>query len=123
MPGNKRMPRSRARSARDLANEGKAAPSRRLTAQERARQLANEVHRLEVEIVATQRMAREHRARNVNTLPAPERQSGPRSFALTHSQKRSRRYRFYLQSAQFLITACLVAGAGAWLYKLWQSVQ
>ncbi len=89
----------------------------------RARKLADEVHRLEVEIVATQRMAHEHRARNVNTLPAPERQSGPRSFALTHSQKRSRRYRFYLQGAQFLVTACLVAGAGAWLYKLWQSMQ
>jgi hypothetical protein len=123
MAGNKRISSSRSRSAKDLANEGKPIASR-LTAEARARQLANEVHRLEVEIVASQRLAREHRARNVNILPAPERSGRPRGFAsLTHAQKRSRRHRFYLQGAQFLVTTCLVAGAGAWLYKLWLSLQ
>ena len=120
MATNKRI-RSRSRSARELANEPKLAP-RAQSGRDRARNLASEIHRLEVEIVATQRLAREHRARNHNMLPAldRERSSAPRGFgALTHSQKRTRRHRIYLQAAQFAVTSCLVVGAGAWLYKLW----
>lgn len=123
MATNKRIS-SRSQSARDLVNEPKLAP-RAKTAKTKARDLASEIHRLEVEIVATQRLAREHRVRNHNMLPALERDRGParRGFsALTHAQKRTRRHRFYLQAAQFAVTSCLVVGAGAWLYKLWQTV-
>jgi len=118
MATNKRI-RSSSRSARDLVNEPKTAP-RAQTAKARARDLASEIHRLEVEIVATQRLAREHRTRTRDMLPALDRGPAPRGFgALTHSQKRTRRHRFYLQAAQFAVTSCLVVGAGAWLYKLW----
>ena len=123
MAANKYVPRNRARSAKDLANAEKTAPAH-VTAKARARQLADEVHRLEVAIVATTRLAREHRVRNANILPALESHGRQRGFAaLTHGQKRTRRHRFYLQSAQFIVTSCLVAGAGAWLFKLWQSLQ
>lgn len=123
MADNKRIRRPRARSAKDLTNAGKIAPSH-VTAKARARQLAEEVRRLEVAIVATDRLAREHRVRNANMLPALDRGSRPsRLTALTHAQKRSRRRRLYLQAAQFAVTSSLVAGAGAWLFKLWQSLQ
>jgi hypothetical protein len=123
MSSNKRIPRSRSRTAKDLANNGKVAPAH-LTAKARARHLAEEVRRLEVAIVATNRLSREHRVRNHNILPALDRAESKRGFsALTHAQKRSRRHRFYLQVAQFSVSSCLVLGAGAWLYKLWQSLQ
>ncbi len=95
MAANKRL-RSRSHTVRDLVNEPKTAP-RSQTAKARARDLASEIHRLEVEIVATNRLAREHRARTRDMLPALERGHTPRGFAaLTHSQKRTRRHRFYL---------------------------
>ncbi len=123
MSDNKRIRRKPSRSAKDLANTGKIAPAH-LTAKAKARHLADEVRRLEVAIVSTQRLAREHRVRNHNVLPALDRTEAKRGFsALTHAQKRSRRHRFYLQVAQFAVSSCLVAGAGAWLYKLWQSLQ
>lgn len=118
MAANKRL-RSRSRTVRELVNEPKTAP-RSQSAKARARDLASEIHRLEVEIVATNRLAREHRARTRDMLPALERGHRPTGFAaLTHSQKRTRRHRFYLQAAQFAVTSCLVMGAGAWLYKFW----
>jgi hypothetical protein len=123
MSDNKRIRRSRSRTAKDLANSVKIAPAH-LTAKARARHLADEVRRLEVAIVATNRLAREHRVRNANILPPLERAKSSRGFsALTHAQKRSRRHRFYLQVAQFAVSSSLVLGAGAWLYKLWQSLQ
>ena len=124
MADNRRISRSRSNTAKDLARAEKAAPTPR-NAQARARELASEVHRLEVEIVATTRLAREHRVRNADTLPALDRRSSSARgiAALTLAQKRSRRHRFYLQTAQFAITSCLLAGAAAWLFKLWQSLQ
>lgn len=123
MSDNKRIRRSRSRTAKDLANAGKVAPAH-LTSKARARHLADEVRRLEVAIVATQRLSREHRIRNHNVLPSLDRAEAKRGFsALTHAQKRSRRHRFYLQVAQFAVSSSLVLGAGAWLYKLYQSLQ
>lgn len=115
MAGNKRVPRTNDRSATSLAKETPV-----LTASELKRQ----VHRLEVAIAAAPRELEEHRRKWNHMLPPPDsmRRGKPTASAvrLTHAQALKRRQQLWLGFAQFLVSAVLLAGAAAWLFKLWQ---
>ena len=111
MPSNKRIRRKPARSTRELVAETAPAPKR-------AADLRKAVHRLEVEIATAGRLASESRG------GSSTRQLGYASQQrLTHAQARQRRARWMMQAAMFLTSTCLLAGAGAWLYRFWLSVR
>ena len=115
MAGNKRIRRSSARTAKALAQE---------TPILNPRDLKKQVHRLEVEIAATPRMSLEHLKKFGDMLPPPDsmRRRTPIASAarLTHAQALKRRQQLWLGFAQFLVSSVLLAGAAAWVYKLWQ---
>lgn len=116
MPSNKRIRKSSARSTKDLVAQTKPVPLR-------ADQLRKAMHRLEVEIVAAGRDVSERRQRGGTSSQSSARSGGYGvQQRLTYAQARERRSRFALQAAMFLTSTCLVAGAGAWLYRFWQSV-
>lgn len=114
MPGNKRVRRTNDRSARSLAQE---------TPVLSASDLKRKVHRLEVDIAAAPRMLEEHRRKYSNMLPPPDtmHRGKPLMSAarLTHAQALQRRQQLWLGFAQFIVSAVLLAGAAAWVYKLW----
>ncbi len=115
MAGNKRVRRTNDRSAKVLAKETPALS---------ARELKQQVLRLEVAIAAAPRELEEQRRKWNHTLPPPDlmRRGKPIASAarLTHAQAQKRRQQLYLGFAQFLVSAVLLAGAAAWLVKLWQ---
>lgn len=115
MAGNKRISRSSDRTAKSLAKE---------TPILSASDLKRQVHRLEVAIAAEPRMRDEYRQKSSNTLPPPDsmRRSKPLASAarLTHAQALKRRQQLWLGFAQFIVSAVLLAGAAAWIFKLWQ---
>jgi hypothetical protein len=116
MPANKRIRKSPARTTKALVAETTAAPLR-------ASDLKKAVHRLEVEIASAGRIASEHRHRGTSALSSPARAKGYGvQQRLTHAQTRKRRARWLMQTAMFLTSTCLVAGAGAWLFRLWQEM-
>ena len=110
MPGNKRIRRSSDRTAKSLAKE---------TPILSASDLKREVHRLEVAIAAVPREMRG----SSNMLPPPESmrrgRSGGSAARLTYAQAQKRRQQLWLGFAQFVVSAVLLAGATAWIYKLW----
>jgi hypothetical protein len=115
MAGNKRIRRTSDRTAKSLAKETPVlSPS----------ELKKQVHRLEVAIAAAPRELEEHRRKWSHTLPPPDsmRRGKPVASAarLTHAQALKRRQQLWLGFAQFLVSAVLLAGAAAWLFKLWQ---
>lgn len=114
MPANKRIKKSPARSAKALIGE---------TAPRRAFELKKEVHRLEVEIATAAHHAAEYRRQpgGFSSRPAQARGYGVQQ-RLTHSQTRKHQTRWAMQVAMFLTSTCLLAGAGAWLFRFWQSV-
>jgi hypothetical protein len=114
MPANKRIRKS-PRTAKSLVAETKPAPLK-------ADDLKRAVHRLEVEIVSARRLAdgETSHARSSST-PVRGRGYGVQQ-RLTHAQARRRRARWMMQAGMFLTSTCLLAGAGAWLYRFWQSV-
>ncbi len=116
MPGNKRIRRSSARTAKSLAKE---------TPILSASELKSKVHRLEVAIAAAPRMFDEQRRKSANFLPPPDsmRRGTPIVSAarLTHAQALKRRQQLWLGFAQFLVSAVLLAGAAAWIFQLWQN--
>ena len=107
MPSNKRIRKS-PRTAKSLAATTKPAPLK-------ADDLKRAVHRLEVEIVSARRLGHEELWHD----SSPARGARQR---LTHAQARRRRARWMMQVATFLTSTCLLAGAGAWLYRFWQNV-
>lgn len=114
MPANKRIRRSSARTTKDLVAETKPM---------KVDDLKKAMHRLEVEIVAAGRAASERRQREgASSLTSGRSKGYGVQQRLTYAQERERRSRFALHAAMFLTTTCLVAGAGAWLYRLWQGV-
>src|SRR4051812_1716292 len=115
MSANKRIRKS-PRTAKSLVAETRTAPLKH-------DDLRKAVHRLEVEIVSARRLADGHHGRD----PGPSQvMKGSRSYGvqqrLTHAQARRRRARWMMQVGMFLTSTCLLAGAGAWLYRFWQSV-
>ena len=114
MSANKRIRKSPARNAKDLIGE---------TAPRRALDLKKEVHRLEVEIAAAANFAADHRQHRGAYSPKSAQARGygvqPR---LIRSQARKHQARWVMQVAMFLTSTCLLAGAGAWLYRFWLSV-
>lgn len=117
MPANKRIKRPRVRTARELVVESQPRS---------AADLKREVHRLEVEIAASHRLGAEHQLRHRDTLPPSDHLRRGRSYAvqqrLTYGQSRLRRARLAMQAAMFLVSASLLAGAAAWLYRFWQEI-
>ena len=115
MAGNKRIRRSSDRTARAIARE---------TPVLSASDLKMKVHRLEVDIASAPRRFEEQRRKFGNMLPPPESVHRGMQLAsgarLTHAQALKRRQQLYLGFAQFLVSAVLLAGAGAWVFKLWQ---
>src|SRR5690349_17356436 len=104
MPSNKLLKKSRSRTVQDLVSESKPAPPS-------AADLRKQVHRLEVEIAATSRLAAQRRMRDGEVLPPPEPMRHSRkSYAvqqrLTHAQARRRRTRRLMQAAMFLVSTC-----------------
>ena len=116
MPSNKRIRKSPARTTKALVAETKPVPMR-------ADDLKKAMHRLEVEIVAAGRDASERRHRDGSFSPSSTHAKGYGvQQRLTYAQARERRSRWVMQAAMFLTSTCLLAGAGAWLYRFWQSV-
>lgn len=116
MSANKRIRKPQSRTARSLVAETPTAPLR-------TGDLKKAVHRLEVEIAAAGRIASERRKRGLGSAPVS---GSARGYAvqqrLTYAQARKRRTRWLMQAAMFLTSTSLVAGAGAWLYRLWQEM-
>ena len=115
---NKRVRRSRstsARSARELIAETKPEPR---TTEE----LLREIHRVELAIASTTRVASENKSRRGDSLPPPDRLRGPRPIGLTIAQARSKRARFMMHAAAFVTTFLLLAGAALGIYKMWLAV-
>jgi hypothetical protein len=111
---NKRISRARGRTARELVNE--TAPPAPRTPED----IAREIHRIELQIAATSRVARESKLRRGDSLPPLERSRRTlRPVGLTLAQARSRRARLFLQAAVFVTSLVLLAGAAAWVYKMW----
>lgn len=114
MAGNKRIRRTSDRSAKSLAKEAPILS---------ASDLKRKVHRLEVDIAAAPRMFEEQRQKFRHTMPPPDsmRRGTPIASAarLTHAQALKRRQQLWLGFAQFVVSAVLLAGAAAWIYKLW----
>jgi hypothetical protein len=115
MPANKRIRKSSARTTKDLVAQTKPVPMR-------ADELKKAMHRLEVEIVAAGHAASERRHGGAFSQSSARAKGCGVQQRLTYAQARERRSRFALQAAMFLTSTCLVAGAGAWLYRFWQSV-
>src|SRR5438552_728178 len=116
MPSNKRIRRPRSRTARELVAE---------TAPANAADLKRQVHRLEVEIAATGRLALESRrnAPGIWIPPASGAKSAVSRQSLTFAQMRKRRARRLMQTGMFVTSTCLLGGAAAWLYRFWQVMQ
>lgn len=116
MPANKRIRKSPARTSKALVAETRPGPLR-------ADDLKKAVHRLEVEIVSAGHAASKQRHRGASVPLSSSRAKGYGvQQRLTHAQARKRRARWLMQTAMFLTSTCLVAGAGAWLYRFWQEV-
>ena len=115
MSANKRIRKSPDRTARALVAETKSAPRR-------ADDLKKEVHRLEVEIATAGRVASERRHGGSFSASSARAKGYGVQQRLTYSQARKRRARWVMQVAMFLTSTCLLAGAGAWLYRFWQEM-
>lgn len=114
MSANKRIKRAPSRSAKSLIGE---------TAPRRALDLKQQVHRLEVEIAAAAHHSAEYKQqRGGYSYRGSHAKSVGVQQRLTHSQARKRQTRWIMQVAMFFTSTCLLAGAGAWLYRFWQSV-
>ncbi len=114
MSANKRIKKSSSRSAKDLIGE---------TAPRRVLDLKQQVHRLEVEIATAAHYAAAHKQHRggFSSKSAHTKGYGVQQ-RFTHSQARKHQARWVMQVAMFLTSTCLLAGAGAWLYRLWLSV-
>ncbi len=114
MAGNKRIRRTSDRTAKSLAKETPILSTS---------DLRKKLHRLEVDIAAAPRRMEEYRQKNSGMLPPPEsRRGSPIASAarLTYAQSLKRRQQLWLGFAQFIVSAVLLAGAAAWIFKLWQ---
>lgn len=120
MSTNKRIRKPRAASAQSLLDLPAVAPKPK-TLKAKASDLEMKVHRLEVEIAATSRIAQERKLRNRNVVPPPDESRGFAQGAtrLTHAQSLEKRRKLMLQILEFSVTALLFIGGCAWLYKWW----
>jgi hypothetical protein len=122
MSTNKRINNPRAKSAKDMLSEGKGRSVKPKSLKAKAEDLEKTLHRLEVEIAATSRLAHEKKIKNRNFVPPPERSGFARSAGRkTHAQKLEQRRKLLIQVAEFSFTALLFVGACAWLYQWWLS--
>ena len=122
MSKNVRINKSRPKSTEDLLSEGPSRTRKPTTLKAKAQDLEKTLHRLEVEIAATSRLAHESKIRNRNTIPAPERTKFARSqHRLTHAQSREKNRKLMMQVMEFVVTALLFVGACAGLYQWWLS--
>jgi len=122
---NKRLHTPRPRGAEAPATPAKpAAPqaSARTPAQ-KAKEIQDKIHRLEVEIASAPRLAQEHYLRNRDMVPPPDAgtrgERGQRPERLTHAQLAAKRRLKMLLLVEYLIGLILVLGAAAWAYKGW----
>ena len=119
---NKRLNSARPRGAEAPARAAKAAAPqpRVLTPQQQAKEIEDRIHRLEVEIAASPRLAQERYLRNRDMVPPPDaglRARGQRPERLTHAQMAAKRRLKMLLMVEYLIGLILVLGAAAWAYK------
>lgn len=121
MSTNKKISsRSRSKTVSSMLNSP-APAAKPKSLKEKTKELQNKVHRLEVEIASTSRLATERRQRYRDTLPPPEKSGFARSKQqrLTHAQKREQNQRLMIKVVEFAVMALLVAGGLAWLYQTW----
>jgi hypothetical protein len=121
---NKRITKSSGRSAKsELLETSKPAARKR---QPSVREMQEQMHRLEVEIAAAPRLARQKYLETLDVVPAPESLKKKRpsigKAQLSYAQKLAKKRARNLQLAEFAISFTLIAGLVAWIVKWWQAV-
>ena len=121
---NKRITKSTIRSAKSELLEAANPVARKR--QPSVREIQEHMHRLEVEIAAAPRLARQKYLDTLDVVPAPEVFKRKRPSAaktqLSYAQKLAKKRARNLQLAEFAISFTLIAGLVAWIVKWWQAV-
>ncbi len=120
---NKRVSKATSKTAKSALL---ATPPKASKRQPSMTELKEQMHRLEVEITAAPRLARQKYLETLDVVPAPDTIRRKRPTAakpqLSYAQKLAKRRTRNLQLAEFALSFTLIAGLMAWIIKWWQAV-